>query len=43
MVRAIERVRTAEGDKPTDEVKIEDCGPLELVKPMDVGKWVYED
>jgi len=43
VVRAIERVRTAEGDKPADEVKIEDCGPLELVGPMDVGKWVYED
>jgi len=43
VVRAIERVRTSEGDKPTDEVKIEDCGPLELVEPTTVGKWVYED
>jgi len=43
VVRAIERVRTGEGDKPTDEVKIEDCGPLELVEPKEVSKWVYED
>merc|ERR1712002_55831 len=43
VVRAIERVRTSEGDKPSDEVKIEDCGPLDLEGLVDVGKWVYED
>jgi len=43
VVRAIERVRTGDGDKPTDEVKIEDCGSLEMVEPLSVGKWVYED
>ena len=43
VVRAIERVRTGEGDKPADEVKIDDSGSLELVGPKEVGKWVYED
>jgi len=43
VVRAMERVRTSDGDKPIDEVKIEDCGPLDLVEPKTVGKWVYED
>merc|ERR1719462_694937 len=43
IVRAIERVKTNNKDKPMEDVTIVDCGEIPMTEPMSVSKYDMED